>query len=211
MESMVLDIHSILRKTDVIGSRLSFKSTERKVGPAALFDLAHEHAKSIALLIDSKLYGSAYALLRACIEAYIRGSWLLHCATDEQVDRFTNRDAKWPSLSSQMNDLEGHHELPGAFNRYLGKTMGTLDALTHGLSIQIKWRFNESHIEFVMSDEDKYELAREISFISILAHVGMADISNDEKAVKELEAIFPELDTFNKLSKRDAEKPGAPS
>lgn len=90
----MLDIHSILKKTDRIGSRLSFKHSERNVGSATLFDLAHEHAKSIAILIDHKLFGSAYALLRPCIEAYIRGSWLLYCATDDEVTRFTSRDAR---------------------------------------------------------------------------------------------------------------------
>lgn len=72
------DIHLILRKTDQIGSRLSFKSTQRKLGAATLLDLSQEHAKSIALLIDSKLYGSAYALLRACRETYIRGTGIFN-------------------------------------------------------------------------------------------------------------------------------------
>jgi len=203
----VQDIHSILRKTDPLGSRLSFKYTVRKGGAATLFDLAHEHAKSIALLIDHRLAGSAYALLRACIEAYIRGSWLLHCASDDQVKKFTSRDTKWPSLSSQMSDLEDHHDLPGAFDRYLGKTMGMLDALTHGLSTQMKWRFNDSHIEFVMTDNDKCELAKEISFISIMAHLGIADIAEDEDVVRELEEIFSELDAFNKRMQSDAAEP----
>jgi hypothetical protein len=193
----VIDIHLILRKTDKMGSHLSFKHTERNSGAASLFDLAHEHAKSIAILIDHKLFGSAYALLRPCIEAYIRGSWLLYCATDDEVTRFTSRDAKWPSLKQQMSELSKHHGLPKGFDRYLGKNMGVLDALTHGLSTQMKWRFNESRIEFVMTEENICELVREISFISIMAHLGIAEIAKNENVEKELEVIFSELNTFN--------------
>jgi hypothetical protein len=193
----VIDIHLILRKTDKMGSHLSFKHTERNSGAASLFDLAHEHAKSIAILIGHKLFGSAYALLRPCIEAYIRGSWLLYCATDDEVTRFTSRDAKWPSLKQQMSELSKHHVVPKGFDRYLGKTMGMLDALTHGLSTQMKWRFNESRIEFVITEENICELVREISFISIMAHLGIAEIAKNENVEKELAVIFSELNTFN--------------
>ena len=192
------DLHSILRQTDEIGSTMSFSYDGRKGGAACLFDLAHEHAKSIVLLIDNKLMGSAYAFLRPCIEAYIRGDWILHCATEEQVKRYTTRDAQWPKLSQQTKDLEEHLQLPDGFKRYMGKTMGMLDAFTHRLSSQIKRRLNGNHIEIVATEEEKMELAWEASFISLLSHVGMAEISEDDNAANKLELLFEELIKFNK-------------
>ena len=198
------DIHAILKKMDAIGAGMSFSYDYRKGGAGALFDLAHEHAKSIAVLIDSKLTGSAFALLRPCIEAYVRGDWLLHCASYEQVELFTNRDSQWPSLSKQMYDLENYDQFSGSFKRYKGRAMGRLNALTHGLSSQIKMRFNGSYMESAITDTDIKELVWEISFISILSHLGIAEISEDQSVVSEIEQAFEELKTLTR-------KPGPPS
>lgn len=199
------DIHSILKKTDEIGSRLRFSSSERKTGAATLLDLSHEHAKSVVLLIDAKHYGSAFALLRPCIEAYIRGSWLLYCASDSEVDRFVNRDTQWPSLSKQMKGIEGYYDLPGSFRRYLGKSMGVLDALTHGLSSQIKKRYSDGHIEFQITEEEVYDLIWEASYTSVMSHIVMAGIAEDEDATQQLQRLLPELRTLRELIKDDDE------
>ncbi len=182
-----LDPRQILEITDRIGSSLTFEHTERKHSAVCLFDLAHEHATSIAILVDQKKsYGSAYALLRSCIEAYVRGSWLLNCATDEEIKKFTYKNTQWPKLAKQYSDLEEHHETPGLFERYVGRTMGTLDALTHGLSEQILKRRNGKSIEIVMSKEEIQHLLREVSLISILATSEFAGIAENQEALDEI-------------------------
>ena len=173
---------------------MTFKHSERKSGSMALLDLAHEHAKSIAFLMEKKLYGSAYALLRPCIEGYFRGQWLFHCATDDQVTNFTSSDARWPKLSQQIKEVAEHQESPKTYERYLNKNLGVLDALTHGLSTQIKWRCNDNHIGFIrMSEEDTVELHNNIIFVSFMSILGMAEITQDNDAIEKLSVISDEI------------------
>lgn len=192
------DLHFVLRKTEKIGKKLTFQGSSRNRGAGALFDLAHEHAKAIAFLIENELMGSAYALVRSCIEAYIRGSWFLHCASDEQVKKYLGKDTKWPNLAQQMTELESLHCLPDMFkNRYMGKTMGVMDGLTHGLSSQINRRYNENHLEFKVDEKEIEEIIREVSFISILAHAGIVEMSDNKEMNQHLEEILEELIAFN--------------
>lgn len=51
----------------------------------ACFDLAIEHHAAMCLLGQASLYGSLYALIRVEFEAYARGLWVLHAASDEQI------------------------------------------------------------------------------------------------------------------------------
>jgi len=192
------DIFDTLKKIENIGSSITYKHSDRKSGSMSLLDLAHEHTKSIAVLMEKELYGSAYALLRSCIEGYFRGRWLLHCATDDQVTKFTTRDAQWPKLTQQIIEVAEHQGLPNSYDRYIGKNMGLLDALTHGLSTQIKWRCNDRHIGFTnMTEENISELHREVVFISFMSTLGMVEIAQDTDALLKLESITSEVTSYS--------------
>jgi hypothetical protein len=58
----------------------------------ALFDISIEHATSIVILIENDKFGSAYTLARPLIETFIRGAWVQNCATQVEVERFSQRD-----------------------------------------------------------------------------------------------------------------------
>jgi len=60
--------------------------SRRAMFAMAAFDLAIEHHRSMALLIESGGYGTAYALLRPLIEAEIAGRWLSTAISDAQAD-----------------------------------------------------------------------------------------------------------------------------
>jgi hypothetical protein len=52
------------------------------------YDVAIEHHIGIAALLRSRINGSAFALVRPLFETFVRGVWLRHCATDEQIDQY---------------------------------------------------------------------------------------------------------------------------
>ena len=62
--------------------------TERNRASAACFGIALDHHAAMVLLIKNTFYSSSFALLRILFEAYLRGLWLKHCATDAQVSAF---------------------------------------------------------------------------------------------------------------------------
>jgi hypothetical protein len=62
---------------------------------AGAFYIVHEHHAAILSLFGRKMYSPAFALLRPCFEALVRGIWLVRGATTEQFSNYVNgRDTK---------------------------------------------------------------------------------------------------------------------
>jgi hypothetical protein len=62
--------------------------TERNRTVAASFAITLDHHAAIVVLMRNELYSSSFTLLRALFEAYLRGLWLKHCASDQQAHQF---------------------------------------------------------------------------------------------------------------------------
>jgi hypothetical protein len=88
---------------------LATNDTNRKRMRAAakLFGIAQDHHFAIVLLLRHTFYSSSVALLRSVYEAYLRGVWLKHCATDVQVQSFIegNDPPKNNNLIAAIEDL----------------------------------------------------------------------------------------------------------
>jgi hypothetical protein len=67
-------------------------ANDRAIIAAACQDVALVHHKAIVLSTRNLFHASAFGLVRLQFEAYVRGAWLRHCASDEQVARFKERD-----------------------------------------------------------------------------------------------------------------------
>ncbi len=63
-------------------------NNNRTRAAGSCFAIAQEHHHAIVRLVEWKLYAAAFALVRAEFEAYIRGEWLSHCASDSAVESF---------------------------------------------------------------------------------------------------------------------------
>lgn len=84
----------------------SFNLDKTKRLALACFDLAIEHHAAICILHSSGLYGSLYALLRVEFEAYGRGLWLNHVATENDVTVFEKKDDPGISFGSLLSLVE---------------------------------------------------------------------------------------------------------
>lgn len=82
------------------------KSEDRYRIAAGLFHLSMEHHGSIHLLIVNKHYGSAFALLRPQLEAFIRGAWFHHCANNKHIDEYKN-DREPPRINRRDRSYAG--------------------------------------------------------------------------------------------------------
>ena len=65
-------------------------------------------AEAIIILLERKLPGPAWTLARPLCESFVRGVWVLHCASDEQVDSF--RNGKCPPLPELLKEMDDHDE-----------------------------------------------------------------------------------------------------
>lgn len=80
----------------------------------ACFAVAQQHQSAILILLQRKprLEATAFALLRPLLEATLRGEWILHCATDEQVRTFALGGKRQLDMSNVVRALEARN--PGS-------------------------------------------------------------------------------------------------
>jgi hypothetical protein len=96
----------------------------------ATLHVAVEHHQAIVLLLEQKVYASAFALLRCLFEAYIRGAWLSTVASDAEVEH-ADRD-KFPQFGVMVKALENGSALPvGIMSKVKDDNWGMLNSLTH--------------------------------------------------------------------------------
>lgn len=130
-----------------INGLTSFNGTDRLCLAAALFDLVHEHSKAVCLLLDCpparRLTGSAFALLRPTFEAFVRGLWLRHCATDSEIADFANDDEieKIDKLLQEIESKDGYDV--GVLSYIKKSAWSAMCSYTHGGIFQAVSKDNE--------------------------------------------------------------------
>lgn len=83
-------------------------ATERNRAAAAAFGIAQDHHAAIVFLMKNSFYSSSFALLRLLFEAYLRGLWLNHCATDAQVSGYFQGDEPPKTMVAEIEATEAY-------------------------------------------------------------------------------------------------------
>jgi len=121
---------------------------------SACFDVAIEHQAAIALLCKSKHFGSMHALMRILIESVVRGLWILHCATDAELDIFEKR-----GIEKHFGDLTAEIEMAIGSNQPTLSQMKVnvwraMNDFTHTGYIQVTRRHGEGVLGSNYPEED---------------------------------------------------------
>src|SRR5688500_7383397 len=66
----------------------SLPASNRTRAAGSCYAIAQDHHHAIVLLVQHQVYASSFALLRCEFEAYVRGQWFAHCASDAQLDKY---------------------------------------------------------------------------------------------------------------------------
>lgn len=120
----------------------------------ACLEVARETYKAIVLCVAKSLPAPAFALLRTEYESYVRGIYLLQCASDQELS-LVKRDKwspKFTDLISSVEKLEKYNA--GALSELKTKSWATMNSFTHTGLQQIVRRRTELAIEPDYSDED---------------------------------------------------------
>lgn len=64
------------------------------------FDIAFEHSKAISFLISKTLFTTALAVLRLQFDALVRQVWILHVASNEELEKLSS-----PLIESNANSI----------------------------------------------------------------------------------------------------------
>jgi len=130
---------------------------------SACFQLGMEHSVGIVILLGKNMVASARALFRSQFEAFVRGSWFFHCATDVQLENFVNdvRSAV-PDFTSLTAALD--KKLPGSkLGKFREASWKTLNDYTHGGAIQTGQRM------MTEVTQSNYDIADAVSQLEITA------------------------------------------
>ena len=101
--------------------------------PGLLFDLAIEHHVGIVHLTLARMNGPAFALLRAAMEALVRGAWLQRCATPEQVEAFVAKETLPLSFGGLVEAVEAHADFSDKMLSQLNhSSWKAMNSYTHG-------------------------------------------------------------------------------
>jgi hypothetical protein len=119
----------------------SLPDDKRQQLAGACLHVAVEHSKSIVVLVEATMYGSALALVRLMLEAYVRGMWLMYGATPKQVDQ-AGRDQFERTFAQMVDEIES--TVPRGLSGVKGAFWNRLCSFTHTGYQQIGARLTAS-------------------------------------------------------------------
>lgn len=208
-----MDIAEALRRSDELerwmGPALDgseFPANDRTRIAVALYDLAQETHRAIALLVKHKHYGPAFTLLRPTFETTVRAAWIFHCASDDQVAKFQNEEV--PPFGQLIGALKStpYGEWFGDLKDHAWSPMCSY---AHGGFFQAVRRISSESVEPMYQPGEIVEVVRISGFIALLAALECATMAKKEAVVGEAIAridVWYE-DLFGPLSKGGDDSP----
>ena len=154
---------------------------------ASCLAIAQDHHHGIVALLDHRLFASAFALLRCEFEAYVRGEWIALCASEPEVEAFSEGKEP-PAMAKMIAALEGTDTFSEKVLSHIkASSWNAMCAFTHtgGLHVQ-RWQVGNSIEPNYEADEIKEALSF-AEVLGALAVIGVASLANDEKTA---EAVF---------------------
>lgn len=169
---------------------MNFKSTERKRISAGLFHLSMEHQGAIHLLTVNKHYGSAFAMLRPQLEAFIRGAWYQHCASDEDIAKF-QRHEEPPKINRLIREIEATPAyLENTLKEIKDNAWSTLCSYTHGGFYQVSNRNTENEISCNYDTNHIIDLINQSCSITLLTMNAISILLDNQEMAEKLLPLY---------------------
>lgn len=169
------------RKTDGV----EIKADDRNAVAGALYDVSLEHAKAICALFENHHYPTAFATIRVLFETFIRASWVLYCASDQEVQTFIKKDKIEVKGKGQIyfgdmiKAVEKEKDWPDTLSDIKKRSWNALNSYTHGGQFQVTRRYNGVTIEPHHEDELAEETCQFTAIIAFLTFGEFANLSEN--------------------------------
>lgn len=160
--------------------KLPFPKGLRTVFAMGMYQVAADHQASIALLVKEGRLGSALALLRSCCEATVMGMWILHRASDRQLEAMADNKYSPPSLDKLVKQLDK----AGLFDRPMfddiEHAIERMHGFTHGGLQHIEARYMGDRVGANYAECDVTWALRTADLFAILAALEAAQVTGDD-------------------------------
>jgi hypothetical protein len=179
-------------------SGITLRADERSMLAVGCFDMTLEHQAAIALLHSSELPGSTLALLRVLTESLVRGLWLLHCATDDQLAKFKRGriDKEFKELISEFEAKIGTPQ--GVLSGFKDRAWEAMNGFTHTGFVQVSRRHAVGRVE---ANYPEHELAQALDVAGALGMVAAGQLI----AMSDRPELLPQFSA--RLAEYSAQRP----
>jgi hypothetical protein len=197
----VTDINRILKKGEIVRNRVQQTLSEKEYASEDIKNLlgaytavALEHHESIHVLIDRKLYGSAFALVRPLFDTFYRAHWVCGCATNEQVHELYNNDSfQFPRVSDMVQSIDERYASDTFFSSIKDSSWSAMCSYTHTGLLQLSRRFKGNTIEPNYSEGEIVEVLNSSNVVILFLARLFFIATNQIPEVKETEKLILEL------------------
>ena len=197
LDSAINDSERLIQWLDQNIDGVEYEASDRSKIACACLDMALEHQKAIVLLSAKKLHGSAAALVRSIFESYVRGVWFYHSATEQELERFKEKDKLDKTIQELIDDLEKKPPFTeGTLSNVKKVSWDVMNSFTHSGLYQVIRRHKGDEMSPNYSDKEIIDALESANSFAILTGIAIANIAkNDELAV----AVFERgMKYFNK-------------
>ena len=175
-----------LQSLKSLTSKLTVEANDRNRLALGLMYASNEHSCSIYELCEKNLPSSGFALLRPQLEAHIRGLWIAHCASQDEINAIYG-GKEFPSKNVMLTAITTLDEFSdGVFREKVNQMWKTLCDFTHGGGVQGAWHIGRHEIRSYFEPrqiDTLYGLTCKISYLNSAA---MAKVCNSESISKKL-------------------------
>ena len=165
---------------------IEFEASDRNRVSGALFDIAHDHAKAIVVLLENKIYASVYALARPLFESFVRAAWVQHCASDDDIAHLIKKDKFKLNFGQMLDAVEKNRQWEETLTQVKRGVWKSMHSYTHSGLQLISRRFKDEFLEHNFDELEiigLLQLVALISFLSFTEIVGMSGTANEKDKV----------------------------
>lgn len=186
VETQIHEAEELIQWLDSNIDGLDIPANDRMRLAAGCLDMALEHQKSIALLTANSLFGSASALVRLEFEAYVRGVWLLYCASDLEIEKF-KKDKLEKNFGQLIEDIEKHEAFNVGTLAHVKKvSWKAMNSFTHSGLYQIVRRNTANEIIPNYTDAELIDALETANSFGILTAIAISDMARNETLAKKV-------------------------
>ena len=186
MKSKIQEALEIANSIDQALDGIAIKGVDNYVIPATFFSTAIEHQRSVVVLVENKLYGSAASLLRSIFESYVKGLWFQIYAKEEDYKRLKHDKFK-KTFGGMVSDLDKTEEK--GLSKAKKELWTHLNSLTHTGWNQLGRRMSDTEIRANYDVGFIKDMLRISSNYGFLSCIGVAKMSDNPEVIKQVTNI----------------------
>lgn len=189
----LLDAKKLVSKIGELVTAVDLPGGDRPALAGASYHIALDHHEAIVRMVEAGVHVSALALVRAQVEAFVRGAWIHHVANDAEIAGVRN-DKDFPNQWKMITDLEKKDMFAGeVLSKSHTANWKSLHGLAHPGAGLIAMVLKDGNVERNCDEKYLISALKYTGVHAILAAGQIVVLANKPDAFEELMKLIVEL------------------